>query len=134
VGDLFLVFCAVAANTNAAPICSDNNTDGASYALLGTADYASTVPTSYMLSCFVRTALLLNTTSTVVTVATGSNTAGEIIVLCSSGYLRANVSDSAIHGWRADDGPPALPGNSRQRHDRVCGQQHAQGGGDAATS
>lgn len=80
VGDLFLVFCQAVGNTNATPTCSDNNSG--SYTLLF-AEGSNT--NGNYLSCFVRTALLPNTTSTVVTVATGAHTAAEVCVVAVSG-------------------------------------------------
>lgn len=89
VGDLFLVGCCATGNSNQTPTCTDDN--GGTYTLIrigalnGSAD---------MLSTFVRDALLTNTTSTTVTVATGSNTSAEIAIIAVSGM--AKVGSAAV--------------------------------------
>lgn len=87
VGDLLIVICAVAANTQSSPTCSDNNGSGA-YALIGSTaiayDDGGGTPINHRLAVFVRTTAMANTTSTVVTVATGSNTAGVVHVIAVS--------------------------------------------------
>ena len=81
IGDLYIVFCQATGNTNAAPTCSDANTGG-TYTLVGTAASNSS---ANMMSCFVRTATIPNTTSTVVTVTCGAHTAVEVVVYALSG-------------------------------------------------
>lgn len=80
VGDLLVVFVAVATNTNNTPTCSDNN--GGSYTLITKANWSGDAS---RFAVFVRTALIPNTTSTVVTAATGSNDAGHIHIVAVSG-------------------------------------------------
>lgn len=85
VGDLIVVFVAASANSNATPTCSDDNSG--TYTLLGT------FPVSVnMTSCFVRDALCTNTTSTLITAATGSNTSGEVVAVAVSGMVRTGAA------------------------------------------
>lgn len=105
VGDLWVVFCKASGNTNASPTCSDNN--GGSYTLIKTALHNSS---GDMLSCFVRTTLHVNTTSTTVTVATGSNTAAEIVIVAVTGMAKvgaAAVLQSAAQANQAASTTPA---------------------------
>lgn len=90
VGDLLIVYCYVAANTNDTPTCSDNN-GGGTYDRIDVANCV-TGGINYRLSVFIRTSLMVNTTSTVVTVATGSNTSGNVVVEAVSGMTRAGAS------------------------------------------
>lgn len=87
VGDLFVVYCFVSTNTNDTPTCSDNNSG--TYTRIDVAN-AVIASVNHRLSVFVRDSLLTNTTSTVVTVATGSNTSGCVHVLAFSGMTRTN--------------------------------------------
>lgn len=105
VGDLFVVFCGVSGNTNTAPTCSDNN--GGSYDLITTAQKNTSADT---MSAFVRTTLLSNTTSTVVTVATGSNTAGAVHVYAIRQAAKSGLAaivQSARQENQAAAGTPA---------------------------
>lgn len=112
VGDLFVVFCNASGNTNSAPTCSDNN--GGTYSLVGTAAKNSSAD---MMSCFVRDSLLPNTTSTVVTVATGSNTAAEIVIVAVSGMAKSSSGAVRQSGKQANQAAsttpaPALPASA----------------------
>lgn len=91
VGDLWIVVCFVSTNTNDAPTCSDDQ--GGTYALIGT-PANQVLPTSEncRLSIFVRNALITVASSTVVTVATGSNTSGAIHVLPFTGMSRVGIA------------------------------------------
>lgn len=90
VGDLLLVYACVAANTNDTPTCSDDNGSG-TYDLVDVANFAiSTV--NYRMSVFVRTALMVNTTSTVITIATGSNTSGATVALAIQNITQAGIA------------------------------------------
>lgn len=89
VGDLLIVYCYVAANANDTPTCSDNN--GGSYDRVDVMNCV-TAAINYRLSVFIRTALMPNTTSTIVTVATGSNTSGNVAVEAVSGMMRTGLS------------------------------------------
>src|SRR5678815_6126797 len=73
VGDLLVVYCLVSTNTNNSPTCSDNN--GGTYTLVDVANVVIAT-LDHRLSVFVRNSLMVNTTSTTITVATGSNTSG----------------------------------------------------------
>jgi hypothetical protein len=90
VGDLLVVYCFVSTNTNEAPTCSDNN-GGGTYDLI---DVANVVIASvnHRLAVFVRTALMANTTSTTVTVATGSNTSGAVHVIAEAGMSKVGAA------------------------------------------
>jgi hypothetical protein len=89
VGDLLIIYCFVAANTNDTPTCSDNNGSG-TYDRIDVMN-ASIAAINYRLSVFIRTALMVNTTSTTVTVATGSNTSGVVHVIAVSGMSRVGT-------------------------------------------
>jgi len=106
VGDLLVVFCCASGNTNDAPTCSDNNGSGTYDRIFCVAKNAS----ADRLSCFVRTALMANTTSTTVTVATGSNTAAEIVIVAISGMQKvgaAAVKQSATQANQTASTTPA---------------------------
>jgi hypothetical protein len=85
VGDLFVVFCAVSVNTNNAPTCSDDNSGA--YTRVGIIGVGSNT----WMSVFIRTTLLTNTTSTTVTVATGANDSGEVVVVAVSGMSKTGI-------------------------------------------
>lgn len=87
VNDLFVVFCNVSVNTNTAPTCSDNN--GGTYTLVASGLYSAS---ANAFSVFVRNQRVPNTTSTVVTVATGSNTSGSVVIVALSGMTRVGAS------------------------------------------
>lgn len=89
VGDLLIVYCFVAANTNDTPTCSDSNGSG-TYDRIDVMN-ASIASINYRLSVFIRTALMANTTSTVITVATGSNTSGCVVSVAISGMSRVGA-------------------------------------------
>jgi len=89
-GDLPVVFIDVAANTNGAPTCSDDNPDGlGTYTLIAVAQKAAGADRE---AAFVRDALINNTTSTVITVATGSNTSGIPAVVAVAGMTRVGAA------------------------------------------
>ena len=87
VGDIWLVICNVTANGNLTPTCSDTG-EGGLYARIGAALFASV----NTLSAFVRCAPFISTASATVTVATGSNSAGNVIVIPVSGMTRAGAA------------------------------------------
>lgn len=114
VGDLLIIVCFVAANTNDTPTCSDNNGGGTyDLILIGNATIAAI---NYRMSLFIRQALMVNTTSTVVTVATGSNTSGVVHAIAVSGMLRTGsqaVRSSGQQNNQAAAAPaPALNQNA----------------------
>jgi hypothetical protein len=87
VGDLFVVFCVASVNTQTAPTMTDDNSG--TYSLITTAQKATSADT---MSVFVRNQFLVNTTSTVITCTTGSNTAGEIVAVAVTGMTRTGSS------------------------------------------
>lgn len=90
VGDLLIILDPTSGNTNAAPTCSDNNADGlGAYTLIGTALFGSS---ANICSVFVRNALIGSATSTTVTVATGSNTAGVVGVIMVAGMSKVGAA------------------------------------------
>lgn len=89
VGDLLIVFCAVAGNAQDAPTMTDNNGAG-TYDRIATRNWTISA-VNYRLSAFVRTALMVNTTSTTVTCTTGSNTSGSVIAVAVSGMTRVGA-------------------------------------------
>lgn len=94
VGDLFVVFCAVRGNTNVTPTCSDDN--GGAYTLVDANTFNPASAGAF--SVFVRNSLLSNTTSTIVTVATGSNTSGAVHIIAVSGMFRTGSAAIRQHG------------------------------------
>jgi len=88
VGDLWIVCCFVATNTNDTPTCSDDQ--GGSYTRIATAN-AVIATFNYRLSTFVRNSLISTATSTTVTVATGSNSCGVIHILPFSSMTRTGL-------------------------------------------
>jgi len=102
-GDLFIVVCGVSVNTNTAPTCSDNN--GGTYSLITTARKATSADT---MSVFVRNQFLTNTTSTTVTVATGSNTSGAVHVIAVSGMFRTAL-DAIVKSARQENQAAGTP-------------------------
>jgi len=94
VGDLLIALVAVSTNTNDTPSVTDDNGAG-TYSRISVANYVdvpSTPDIDYRLSAHVRTALMVNTTSTVVTAVTGSNTSGSVIVIAVSGMARVGLN------------------------------------------
>lgn len=92
VGDLWVVFCVVSANTNDTPTCSDNNS--------GTYDRVAILPydtSTDRLAVFVREQLFDNTTNTTVTVDTGANNSGIVGVIAVAGMAR--VGTDAIRNY-----------------------------------
>jgi len=114
VGDLLIVYCFVAANTNDTPTCSDNNGSG-TYDRIDVMN-ASISAVNYRLSVFIRTVLMANTTSTVITVATGSNTSGCVVPVAVSGMSRVGAdavrSKGSQSNQAAGTAAPALNQNA----------------------
>lgn len=106
VNDLFLVFGVFKANTNTTPTCTDANTGGTYDRVFAVLKNSS----ADMFCCFIRQNLLANTTSTTVTIASGSNSAGEIVVVALSGFFVAGsaaVVQSATQANQAGSTTPA---------------------------
>jgi hypothetical protein len=105
VGDLFIAFCVASVNTQTAPTMTDNNSG--TYSLITTAQKATSADT---MSVFVRNQFLANTTSTTLTCATGSNTAGEIVVVAVTGMSQTGsnaIRQSNRQENQASGGTPA---------------------------
>ena len=83
VNDLLVALCSVRANANTAPTCSDDQ--GGTYTLAGTSQWGGGAHT---MSCFVRDALATSAVSHTVTVATGSNTSGNVVLVALSGMTK----------------------------------------------
>lgn len=92
VNDLMVVFCAVSVNTNTVPTMSDNNGSG-TYTRVTVAQWNTSANT---MSVFIRNALMVNTTSTVITCETGSNTSGELVAVAVSGMTRVGNNGAAL--------------------------------------
>lgn len=114
VGDLLVVYCFVAANTNDTPTCSDNNGSG-TYDRIDVMN-ASISSINYRLSVFIRTALMANTTSTTITANTGSNTSGVVHAVAVSGMSRVGAdavrSKGSQNNQAAGTAAPALNQNA----------------------
>ncbi|HKO43316.1 MAG TPA: hypothetical protein VJU84_08500 [Pyrinomonadaceae bacterium] len=106
VGDLFVVFCAAAGNTQDAPTMTDDN--GGTYTRIRTQSWAIS-SVNYRLSAFVRNSLLANTTSTTITCTTGSNTSGSVIVAVVSGMTRVGASAVLQSAGQSDGVSGAAP-------------------------
>ena len=89
VGDLCVVFVVVSENTNASPTVTDNNSDASTYTLITTALKATSVD---IVSVFVRDKLFSNTTSTIITANTGSNTSGELTAVHLTGMSKTGIT------------------------------------------
>ena len=87
VGDLLFVFVKWSGNAATNPTCTDNNGSGTYNLILTALNNAS----ADIMAVFVRTATMANTTSTVITpvVGSGTNTAGEIVVVHVANSLLA---------------------------------------------
>jgi len=120
VGDLFVVFHSNSVNTNITPTCSDDN--GGTYTRIRNALFNSSGSSS---GVFVRDQLLTNTTSTIVTVATGANDSGEVVVLAVAGMTRVGataVRQSARQNNQAAGTTPApVFGSTTLTSNFVCG-------------
>src|SRR6185503_5243879 len=90
VGDLLFAIAFVSTNTNNVPTCSDNNGSGT----YDRSDVGNVViaTVDHRRSIFVRTALMVNTTSTTVTVATGTNTSGCIVIGALTGMTKVGAA------------------------------------------
>ncbi|HTG95720.1 MAG TPA: hypothetical protein VL866_24170 [Pyrinomonadaceae bacterium] len=131
VGDLVVVYCCVAANTNDTPTCSDDNSG--TYDLIDTLNFAiSTV--NYRLSVFIRTALMVNTTATTITVATGSNTSGTIHVVPCTGVTRTGANAVRSKGSQNNQAAGTAAPTLNQAALTNNGTLVAQGSADTTTT
>lgn len=87
VGDLLIVWCSAADNTQTSPTVTDDNGSGTYTVING-----RLVNSVNSISVAVRDALMTNTTSTIVTCGTGSNTAGSVVIVAVSGMTRTGAS------------------------------------------
>lgn len=90
IGDLFVVYAFVSTNTNDTATCSDDNGSG-TYTRIDVANVVISA-VNHRLSVFVRDALLANTTSTIITANTGSNTSGILHVVAVSGMTKTGAT------------------------------------------
>lgn len=111
VGDLLICFAALSGNTGWSPTMTDDNPSSAGWALVGVCRWSAS---ANLMACWVRKALMANTTSTIITAVTGSNTAGELVVVAYSGMTRVGIN--AIRQWGGQENQaasgtptPALP-------------------------
>lgn len=106
-GDLLVVFACVAVNTNASPTCSDTGDGTSTYTRITTALKNSS---GDMVSAFVRNGKVATGAATTVTVATGSNTSGEIVAVAIAGMSKVGASailQSVAVANQAAGGTPA---------------------------
>ena len=123
VGDHVLVFCSVGGNTQSAPTMSDNNADGIGYTLLAALAWGSA--SGNRLFAFVRNGLMVNTTSTIITLDTDTNDAAHMWVHQASGAVRAGADSirqiATIENGAAAGTPAVTFASSHLTHDlNVC--------------
>src|SRR4030042_1869486 len=102
-GNLLVAFVSLSANTTTTPTMTDDHADGlGTWTRIGTALWGSSLNNS---AVFVRNALLGSTdTSFVVTCTSGSNTAGEIVVVEVSGMVRTGATGAIRSSGRQANG------------------------------
>ncbi len=107
-GEHVTVFVSLSANTNAAPTCSDDHADGlGAYSLVGTRLWSTSLNNMMV---FVRNALLGSTdTSFIITVASGSNTAAEIVPIAYTGMAKVGAGSIRSSGGQANGASGATP-------------------------
>jgi len=85
-GDLLVVFCSAAANTNNAPTCTDDA--GGTYYLVDSLAYGAS---AHRLSVFVREKIVIEAATVVVTIAVGTNTSVQASVIAVAGVGRGGA-------------------------------------------
>ncbi len=102
--DLLLVFAQTSGNTNTAATCSDNQ--GGTYTQI---DFAANSASANTATWFVRNSLVGTGASTIITVVTGSNTAGEIVAVAMAGMSRTGLAAIRSKGKQVNQaaGTPA---------------------------
>ncbi len=105
VGDLLVAFVALSTNTNATPTMSDTGTGG-TWTLVQQALWNASADNS---AVFVRNNLSVSTTAITVTCASGSNAAGEIVVIAVSGMSKAGTSAIRSKGAQANQAASTTP-------------------------
>ncbi len=106
VGDLIVVFCAASGNTLATPTCSDNGSIGSGYTLVGTALWGTS---ANIMSVFVSNTRVTAALATTITVATGSNTAAEIVAYALSGVEHLAIGAIWQHASQANQAASTTP-------------------------
>ena len=86
VGDLIVVFCGVRANSNATPTCSDDQ--GGTYTLIDAGIWGTGSTQSF----FVRDSLVSSAVAHTITVATGSNTSGNVVPVAIAGMTKTGAT------------------------------------------
>lgn len=105
VGDLIVVFVALAGNVATLEMTDDNGVDG-TYTRIASALWATSVNNA---AVFVRNALIRNTDSTIITCASGSNTAGALVAVAVSGMLRTGLSAIRSYGLQQNQASGGTP-------------------------
>lgn len=103
-GDLLVVFCNASGNTNTAATCSDDQS-GTYYRAAGVLKNTSTD----CATAFIREQLVGTGASTIITVATGSNTAAEIVVVALTGSGLTGVAAMRQVATQANAAASATP-------------------------
>jgi hypothetical protein len=98
VGDYLVLFATISGSTNWSPSVTDSNASAAGWSLVGVCRWNSSAD---LMACWVRKALMANTTSTVITCNSGSNTAAELVVLAYSGMTRVGIN--GIRQWAGQE-------------------------------
>lgn len=106
VGDLLVVVVSLSGNTNDAPTMTDNNGSGTYTRAVGGVAWSSS---ANRMAVFVRDALMVNTTSTTITCASGSNTAGELVAIAVSGMTRTGSAAIRSSGSQANQAASTTP-------------------------
>lgn len=104
VGDLLVVFCSVRANVNTTPTASDNQ--GGTYTLVQAAEFGTN---QHTLSAFVADQLVASAVSTTITVATGSNTSGNVVAVAVSGMSKTGSAAILQSGKDENNAAGATP-------------------------
>ena len=105
VGDLIVVFVALAGNVATLTMTDDNGADG-TYTRIASALWATSANNS---AVFVRDALIRNTDSTIITCTSGSNTAGALVAVAVTGMLRIGLSAVRSYGLQANQASGGTP-------------------------
>lgn len=104
VGDLLVVFVNVSDNANTTPTMSDSQ--GGTYTRIGHAAWGSS---AHSMSAFVRDQIVTSAVAHTITAATGSNSAGQIIISSISGMFRAGSSAIRSFGKQENQATSTTP-------------------------
>lgn len=104
VGDGVVVIVALSGCVNPVPSMTDDK--GGTYYLAGTALWGSS---ANILAVFCREQIITSATSTVITCASGSNTAGELVALRLAGPTRVGAGMIRSIGWQANQAGGGTP-------------------------